>query len=69
MGVQAMMSHIWSVIAAAAALLVAVAAVADRRRAGRANLDAVGIVPWPLISLLATFVALFAVAIAIKVGF
>jgi hypothetical protein len=63
------MTHIWSLIASAAALLIVVAAIADRRRTARTNLDAVGIVPWPLISLLATFVALFAFAIAIKVGF
>jgi len=52
----------------AAAALTAVAAFADHRRNGRANLDHVGFMPWPLISVMAVLTALFAFAAAIKGG-
>ncbi len=58
---QAMMT----MIGVAASMAIAIAAFADRRRTRRRNLDQVGFMPWQLITVLATFIALFAFAIAI----
>jgi hypothetical protein len=55
-------------IAVAAAALTAVSAFADHRRRNRADLDRVGFMPWPLISIAAVMTALFAAAAAIKGG-
>jgi hypothetical protein len=52
----------------AALLLTAVSALAERRRTRRRNLDSVGWVPWPLLSILGTIGALFAFAFALKAG-
>lgn len=52
----------------AALALTAVSALAERRRIRRRNLDSVGWVPWPLLSILGTIGALFAFAFAIKAG-
>jgi hypothetical protein len=59
--VQAVMT----MIGVGASVTVAVAAFAERRRTRRHDLDAVGFMPWPLISLLATFIALMAFAVAL----
>jgi hypothetical protein len=53
-------------VGAAAVSLIAVSHIADRRRMNRRDLDRVGFMPWPLISVMATIVALFAFALAIK---
>jgi hypothetical protein len=53
-------------IGAGATLTVLVAAFADRRRQQRRNLDKVGFMPWPLIAVMGTLVALFAFAIALR---
>lgn len=55
-------------IAAMAAALTAVSALADYRRRRRADMDRVGFMPWPLISVMAVMTALFAFAIALKTG-
>jgi hypothetical protein len=60
-----MQAGLWTV-AGAAAVLVAVAGFADRRRAHRRDLDRAGWVPWPMIMILAMIVAAAATAIAIK---
>lgn len=52
----------------AAATLTAVSALADYRRRHRSDLDRVGFMPWPLISVMAVLTALFAFAAAIKGG-
>lgn len=44
---------------------VVVASVAERRRLRRDNLDKVGFMPWPLLTILATLVMLFAFALAL----
>ena len=50
----------------AAALLITVYAIwADRRRGQRRDIEAVGIVPWGLVTVLGTLVALFGFAFAI----
>lgn len=48
-----------------AVLVAGMAAFADRRRQRRRNLDAVGFMPWPVISLFAVIIALFSFAFAI----
>jgi hypothetical protein len=53
-------------LAAAAAALTAVSALADHRRRNRADMDRVGFMPWPLISLMSVMAALYALAAAIK---
>jgi cell division protein FtsX len=52
----------------AASALTAIAAFADHRRRNRADLDRVGFMPWPLISVMAVMTALVAFALAIKGG-
>lgn len=49
-------------------LMVLISAWADRRRQRRNNLEAVGFMPWPLITILATLSALFSFALALKMG-
>ena len=51
---------------AGALLLAGTANIAERRRANRRNLEDVGFMPWPLITVLAMMVALSCAAIAIK---
>ena len=60
-----MQAGLWTV-AGAAAVLVAVAGLADRRRSRRRDLDRAGWVPWPLIMILAMIVAAAALALALK---
>jgi hypothetical protein len=55
-------------IAAAAAALTAVSALADHRRRTRTDIDRVGFMPWPLISIAAVMTAIFAFAAAMKGG-
>jgi hypothetical protein len=57
-----------TIIGLVALLLTGGSALAERRRKQRHNLDAVGWVPWPLVSILGTIGALFAFALAIKSG-
>ncbi|CAA9500056.1 MAG: hypothetical protein AVDCRST_MAG39-1307 [uncultured Sphingomonadaceae bacterium] len=52
--------------AGAAALLTALASLAERRRAARADLDRVGWVPWRGLSFLGFAVAVLALAFAVR---
>lgn len=56
------------IVAVAATVLTGVSAFADHRRRHRADLDRVGFMPWPLISMMAVMTALFSFAIALKTG-
>jgi len=56
---------LWATAAIASALAL-VAALADRRRAQRRNLDVPGWAPWTLIQVLAMMVAALAAAYALK---
>ena len=60
--------HMWSVIAALAAMLAAVSILADRRRNKRVVIENVGFMPWTGISVMATLVTVMSVALAIKAG-
>jgi hypothetical protein len=60
--------HMWSVIAALAALLALVSILADRRRSRRIVIENVGFMPWTGISVMATLVTVMSVALAIKAG-
>ena len=60
-----MQAHMWWV-AGTAALVAALSAWAERRRAARANLDRVGWVPWTGLFVLAFFVAVVAAALGLK---
>ena len=53
-------------LAAAAAVLAVVAAIRDKRRSSRANLDAVGWVPWDLVQIFAALIAVVAIVLALK---
>jgi hypothetical protein len=57
-----------AMIGAGATLTVIAAGFADRRRQQRRDLDRVGFMPWPLITVMATLVALLAFAIALVGG-
>ncbi len=57
------------IIAGTGALTVtAVSVLAERRRSRRHDIDAVGWVPWPLVTILGSIAALFAFALAIRFG-
>jgi hypothetical protein len=53
--------------AGAAATVALIALFADRRRARRRDLDRPGLVPWPLVQILAMLIAAVAAAFALKV--
>lgn len=50
----------------AALIIAAVAALADRRRANRKDIEAVGFMPWPLVLVLSLLAAAVLTAFAIK---
>ena len=41
---------------------------ADRRRARRADLEDVGFMPWPLLTIIGTLLTLLSFALALKLG-
>ena len=53
------------IVAAGAAALTAVSVLAERRRMQRRDIEAVGWVPWPLVTILGSIATLFAAALAI----
>ncbi|MFM6852990.1 MAG: hypothetical protein ACKOUM_02795 [Sphingopyxis sp.] len=59
---------IWGAVAVLALAITLLSGVAEGRRLKRRNMDAVGFMPWPLITILGTLITLFAVAFAIKYG-
>lgn len=60
--------HFWLGVTLVAVAVMLVSFVADRRRSRRKRIDDVGFMPWSVISLIATLVTLFGVALTIKVG-
>jgi uncharacterized membrane protein YidH (DUF202 family) len=61
-----MQYELWTGCAAALAV-AGIANFAERRRANRRDLDKVGFMPWPFITIMAMMVALACAAIALKV--
>jgi hypothetical protein len=55
-------------IAGAAAVLAVVAAIRDKSRAKRRNLDKPGWVPWDVIQILAGIIVVVAIVLALKAG-
>ena len=55
-------------LAGAAVVLAVVAAIRDKKRSARANLDAVGWVPWDLVQIFAAIIAVVAIVLGFKVG-
>lgn len=53
-------------IAGASVAVVAIASLAERQRNRRSDLDAVGFIPWPMVSIMAMISALSATALAMK---
>jgi len=53
-------------MAGAAAAVTGFAALADRRRTRRRDIDRVGWVPWPAVLLFALFVAVICAALALR---
>lgn len=58
-------ANLWA-LAGGAALMALLAALADRGRHRRRDLDRVGWVPWPLVQILAMLLAAIAAAFALK---
>jgi hypothetical protein len=54
------------ILAAAAALLAVVAAVRDKQRTRRRNVDKPGWIPWDLVQILAGIIAVVALVLASK---
>lgn len=59
------MQAVMTMIGVGASMMIAIAAYAERRRARRRDLESVGFMPWQLVTILATFIALFAFALAL----
>ena len=59
-------NHFWTVVSAISAMVVWVSSIADRRRGRRSNIEAVGFMPWTMVTVLATLVVVVAAALAIK---
>ena len=62
-----MQSFLWSGAAGALAV-AALASWADRRRNNRRDLDKVGLVPWPLVLVLAILAAAVCAGLALRAG-
>lgn len=57
-----------TIVGVAALAITLLAAIAERRRLKRRDIEAIGFMPWPAISILATVTALFSFALAIRFG-
>lgn len=60
--------NIWVGITALAGAIVVISTLADRRRNRRTDMDAVGFMPWTLITVLSLLAAVVSAALAIKAG-
>lgn len=56
------------ILAAGAAILTVVAAVRDKQRTSRRNLDKPGWIPWDLLQILGGIVTIVAIVLALKAG-
>ncbi len=58
----------WAVVAAAALIVLLVSILGDLRQSRRRNLDRVGFMPWPFLTVMSGIVFLFGTALAIQTG-
>nr|WP_315471569.1 hypothetical protein [uncultured Sphingorhabdus sp.] len=58
--------HFWIAAALLSASMVLISSLADRRRHKRVNIEDVGFVPWPIITVLSVLGTVLAAALAIK---
>lgn len=59
-------NHFWTALSIACALLVVISSYADRRRQRRKNIEDVGFVPWPTITVFSVLGTVLSAALAIK---
>lgn len=57
-----------TLVGGASLLFTLYAGWADRRRARRADLEDVGFMPWPLLTIIGTLLTLLSFALALKLG-
>jgi hypothetical protein len=58
--------HFWMTCALVSASMVVISGLADRKRHKRVNIEDVGFIPWPMITLLSVLGTVLATALAIK---
>lgn len=58
----------WAVVAAAALIVLLVSILGDLRQSRRRNLDRVGFMPWPFLTVMSGIFFLFGTALAIQTG-
>jgi hypothetical protein len=56
----------WAIAGGVAVLIAATAAIAERRRNNRKNIDKVGFMPWPFIMVMALLFAAISIGLALK---
>lgn len=61
-------NHFWTATAVLSAFVVAVSALADRRRTNRKDIEAVGFMPWTAITVLFVLATVLSAALALKGG-
>ena len=61
-------NHFWTAMAVLSAVIVVVSSLADRRRYRRSNIEAVGFMPWAMITMLSVLTTVLSIALAIKLG-
>ncbi|MEW4466413.1 hypothetical protein AB1K62_01095 [Parasphingorhabdus sp. JC815] len=56
----------WAIAGGVAVLVAAIAAIAERRRNNRKNIENVGFMPWPFIMVMALLFAAISIGLALK---
>jgi len=56
----------WAIAGGIAVVVAAIAAIAERRRNNRKNIEKVGFMPWPFVMLMALLFAAISVGLAFK---
>ena len=59
-------NHLWIAIALLSAVVVVVSSLADRRRNRRMNIEAVGFMPWTVITVMSVLATVLSIALALK---
>lgn len=61
-------NHFWTAMAVLSAIVVVMSSLADRRRTRRSNIEAVGFMPWTVITTMAVLATVLSIALALKGG-